>query len=424
MLKCPNKNFIRRETLEKLFAMTQKELSIYDLVLKVQEKRFTQLKASELLNVSERHFRRLLKAYREEGPAGLISKKRGKPSNNRLPEKIHQRTIALVKKKYSDFGPTLAREKLLEHHHIKISAETLRKWMLKADIWHEKRRKKLVIHQSRSRRSHEGELIQVDGSPHDWFEGRASSCSLLGYVDDATSKIKYLKFVPSESTDSYFRAFIEYLHLHGKPKSFYTDRLNVFRINNDKAGYRKAGLTQVGRALKELGIELICANSPQAKGRIERLFSTLQDRLVKELRLKNICSIEKANAFLPKFIEKYNAQFGVPAKEIEDLHEKISSESIINAFKYKEERTLSKNLELSFCGRILQIKTEDATWAMRKSKVEVVEDLEGKIAIHFQGKELECKELLMKDHQGRVLNKKEVNARVFPLKGKGSASNF
>ena len=404
--------------------MTQKELSIYDLVIKAEEKRLSQLKASELLQISERHFRRLLKAYRAQGPSGLISKKRGKPSNNRLPEKLHQRTIELIEKKYSDFGPTLAREKLIENHNIKVSAETLRQWMLKAGIWHEKRRKKLTLHQSRLRRSHEGELIQVDGSPHDWFEGRGNKCTLLGYIDDATSKIKHLKFAPSESTDSYFRAFIEYLIKNGRPKSFYTDRLTVFKINNDKTGYRTAGLTQAGRALKELDIELICANSPQAKGRIERLFLTLQDRLVKELRLRNICSMEEGNAFLPEFIEKHNSQFSVEAKETDDLHEKISPESIIEAFKYKEERMLSKNLELSYCGRILQITTENPTWAMRGAKVQITEDLDGKIEINFQGKKLDYKELLVKDSQGRIINKKEAVARVFPPRGKGTALNF
>jgi transposase len=424
MLKCPNKNFIRRAALERLFVMTQKELSIYALMLKVENRSLSQMKASELLNISDRHFRRLVKTYRKEGAPGLISKKRGKPSNNRLPEKLHQKIIEIIKKEYLDFGPTLAREKLLKYHKIKVSVETLRQWMLKAEIWHEKRRKKLTLHQSRLRRSNEGELIQVDGSPHDWFEGRGGKCSLLGFIDDATSKIKHLKFVGSESTASYFHAFIEYLIKHGRPKSFYTDRLNVFKVNNDKEGYRKSGLTQVGRALKELGIELICANSPQAKGRIERLFATLQDRLVKELRLKNICSIDEANAYLPVYIQEHNAQFSVEAKESSDLHERISGERIIQAFVYKEERRLTKNLELSYCNRILQIQTDRPTYAMRRAKVLVMEDLQGKIEIEYEGKKLKYKELLVKDSQGRVINKKEAAGRVFPPRGKGAVSNF
>jgi hypothetical protein len=410
--------------LEKLFNMSQKEFSTYDLIIKVKEKRINQMKASELLGISERHFRRLLKAYKEQGPSGLSSKKRGKPSNNRLSEELYQKTVEIIKTHYSDFGPTFANEKLCEIHNIHISAETLRKWMIKAGIWDMKKRKKLVLHQTRLRRSHEGELVQLDGSPHDWFEGRAEKCTLLGYIDDASSKVKHLKFDLSESTDSYFKAFIEYLIKNGKPKSYYTDQLTVFRINNAKAGYRKNGLTQVGRALKELGIELICANSPQAKGRIERLFSTLQDRLIKELRLKNISSIEEANNYLPKFIEKFNAKFSVEPKEKENFHEKIPEETILKAFRYKEERTLTKNLELSYNNRILQIRTERPTYAMIKAKVQVIEDLNGKIEIEYQGKVLNYKELLVKDNQGKIMNKKEATARVFPPRGGREAQNF
>ena len=275
------------------------------------------------------------------------------------------------------------------------------------------------MHQSRLRRSCKGELIQVDGSPHDWFEGRGPKCCLLGFIDDATSNIMHLQFVPSESTKSYFHAIIEYLIKHGRPKSFYTDRLNVFRVNNDKPGYRKLGLTQVGRGLKELGIELICANSPQAKGRIERLFSTLQDRLVKELRLRNISTKEKANEYLPTYIKQHNEKFGVEAKRQENLHTKIPEEDIRKALRYKEERVLSKNLEISYCSRILQVQTQRPSHAMRRSKACVIESLDGTIEIEYQGKSLEYKELLVKDKQGKVLNRKEVIGRVFPLGGKG-----
>lgn len=404
--------------MEKIFNMTQKELSIYSLVLKVEDKRISQMKASELLQISDRHFRRLLKAYRKEGPSSLISKKRGKPSNNKLPDKLYLKSISLIKKHYDGFGPTLANEKLLENHKIKISTETLRQWMIKAGLWNKKKRKKLVIHQSRLRRSNLGELIQVDGSPHDWFEGRAKKCCLIGFIDDATSKIMHLEFVDSESTKSYFETMTSYLKKHGKPLSFYTDRLNVFRINANKESFSKYGLTQVGRALKELEIELICANSPQAKGRIERLFLTLQDRLVKELTLKNISTIKEGNAYLATYIEKHNRKFAIAPKEKENMHRKISNEEIYQAMRYKDQRILSKNLELSYCNRILQIKTDRPTYAMKKAKVTVIESLDGKIEIEYQNKKLEFKELLVKDSQGQILNKKEVLARVFPLGGK------
>lgn len=419
LLNCPNKIFIRSTILEKVFHMTQKELSTYDFVIKVQERRISQLKAAELLKISDRHFRRLLKAYREEGPQGLVHKNRGRPSNHRLPEKLYQKTIALIREKYSDFGPTLAREKLIENHRINVSVETLRKWMIRAGIWDEKRRKKLKVHQSRLRRSYEGELIQVDGSPHDWFEERGPRCCLLGFIDDATSKIKHLKFVPSESTESYFRGMSEYVIKHGKPRCFYTDRLTVFKVNQDKEDYRKSGLTQVGRALKELEVELICVNSPQAKGRIERLFKTLQDRLVNEMRLKKISTMEEGNVYIDEYIERYNAQFSIEAREKEDLHEKTTEERVRRAFRYKEERVLSKNLEISYRNRILQIKTENAGYRMRGARVKVIEDLEGELEIAYEGKKLDYKELLVKDTQGRILSKKEVAGHVFPPRGKG-----
>jgi hypothetical protein len=398
--------------------MTQNELTIYSLITKVQEKRISQMKASELLNISDRHFRRLLKAYKKEGPSALISKKRGKSSNNRLSDELYHKIISLLKKHYEGFGPTFANEKLLENHNISISTETLRQWMIKASLWNKRKRKKIHLHQSRLRRSNIGELIQVDGSPHDWFEGRNKKCCLIGFIDDATSKIMHLEFVDSESTNSYFKTITSYLLKHGKPLSFYTDRLNVFRINNDKSGYKKPGLTQVGRALKELGIELICANSPQAKGRIERLFLTLQDRLVKELTLKNISSIKEANEYLLEYIEKHNKKFAVEPKENENVHKGISKESITAAMKYKEERILTKNLELSYCNRLLQIKIDKPTYSMRKAKVIVIESLDGKIEISYLCKKLKYKELLVKDSQGKILNKKEAFARVFPLGGK------
>lgn len=393
--------------MENLFVMTQKELSIYNLMIKVQESRISQVKAAELLGISDRHFRRVYKLYKEQGCLGIVSKRRGLPSNNRYPQQLYDNVIKIIKEHYNDFGPTLIKEKLEENHKIMISVETIRQWMIKDGLWKLKKRKKLKIHQSRLRRSHKGELIQVDGSTHDWFEGRGPKCCLLGFIDDATSQIMYLKFVKSESTQSYFEAIKGYLNKNGKPKSFYTDRLNVFRVNNDKTGYKKSGLTQVGRALKELNITLICANSPQAKGRIERLFSTLQDRLVKEFRLNNISSIEEANTYIIKYIEKHNARFSIEPKEKEDLHEKLSQEEISKALRYKEQRILSKNLEISYLGKILQIQVDRPTYAMRKATVEVIETLDRKIEIEYQGKKLKFKELLVKDHQGTIINKKE-----------------
>lgn len=393
-------------TMRKIFTMSDKELKVYDLIQKITEG-MKQMKAAELLGVSERHFRRLLKAYREQGLEGLISKKRGKPSNNRLKEKVKKKIIERLKTKYTECGPTFACGKL-NKEGIKVSSETVRKIMMEESLWEPRKRRRLTVHQRRDRREHKGELVQLDGSTHAWFEERAPKCCLIAYIDDATSEIGWLKFVDVESSVNYFITMKEYLLKHGKPLSFYADRLSIFRVNNDKEGYRKKGLTQLGRALKEIGVELICANSPQAKGRVERLFGTLQDRLVKELRLRGIRSIEKANRYLEKYIEEHNQLFAVTPAKQKDLHHPITAEELEKSFCFKEERTLTKNLELSYEGRIFQIEASDLSHRLIGAKAVVREDLDGEIEIEYEGKELAFKELFVKDHQGRIVNKREI----------------
>ena len=389
--------------------MTRKEISRYGLIEQVENQRVRQMDAAEMLGISDRHFRRLLKAYREEGPSGLLSKKRGKASNRKTPEKLRQRAIGLIKKNYQGFGPSLATEKLRERHKIKVSNETVRKWMIEEGFWKARKQKKLKVYQRRNRRSKEGELIQIDGSAHDWFEGRRGKCCLLGFIDDATSKIMHLKFVEVESTRGYLQSLREYIEKYGKPECCYSDRHSIFRINQIEEGYKKKGITQFGRALKELDIELICANTPQAKGRIERLFNTLQDRLVKELRLEGISSIEGGNKYLTKYMEKHNKKFGVEAEKKENGHRKVGTdEDLGKTLCYKEERIISKNLEISYGGRVIQIQEEKEVNRLRRSKATVIEELDGTVHIQHQGRELKYKELLVRDHQGRILDRKGI----------------
>jgi len=372
----------------------------------------SQKDTAELLGLSERHVRRLLKKYQTQGPDGLVSGHRGKKSNNCLPDALKDKALDLVRSKYWGFGPTLAREKLIAYHQIKVCAETLRKWMIEADLHKRKRRSKPKLYQSRLRRDRLGELIQVDGSPHAWFEDRGAKCSLLAFIDDATSRIMHMQFVNSESTKSYFESFKNYLLFHGRALAFYTDRHAVFKVNakNDKG----SGLTQLSRALKELDMELICANSPQAKGRVERLFKTLQDRLVKEMRLKGVSTIEKANEYLPDYIQAHNAQFSVSPRDPKDAHRLLDPKQNLNeVFCYKTTRKLTKNLELSFRGQILQILEEDTrSYKLRKATVQLMESLNGELTIYYQNRKLKYKMLLMKDHQGQVMNRKEVLART------------
>jgi hypothetical protein len=244
----------------------------------------------------------------------LTSRKRGRASNRKHGEAFRRTVLSLVGERYPDFGPTFAVEKLVERHGLRVGVETLRQWMMADGLWIDRRHKLPSPHQPRRRRECLGELVQIDGSEHAWFEDRGETCTLLAFVDDATSRLMQLRFVASESAFDYFRATRDYLETHGKPVAFYSDKHSIFRVNSkDAAG--GDGVTQFGRALSELNIDIICANSPQAKGRVERAFGTLQDRLVKELRLAGISTIAAANAWLPGFIIGHNDRFSrVPAE--------------------------------------------------------------------------------------------------------------
>lgn len=370
---------------EELITMNKKEILRLQVMEKLNARMLGQSEASNLLKISCRQIRKLLKAYKLQGAKGLTSKKRGMPSNNRICEKTKQDVLAITKKKYIDFGPTFLREKLLENHNISVSKETLRKWLIAENVWSAKRCKKARIHQMRERRDCFGELIQIDGSPHDWFEGRRGKCCLLVFIDDATSKLVNLQFEEVETTAGYFRIAKEYVTKYGLPMAFYSDKHSIFRVNMPYC----EGTTQFGRAAQELGIEIICANTPQAKGRVERANGILQDRLVKEMRLRGISDIETANAYLPEFIEQYNKKFAVEPKSSADAHVKLNSnENLDLIFCFKEKRKLSKNLELSYHNDLYQIKTESKGYRLRHAKVTVCEDLEGKITIIYKGKKL------------------------------------
>jgi hypothetical protein len=243
------------------------------------------------------------------GGSGIGHKGRGRPSNRRVQAAVQDRALALVREHYPDFGPTLAAEMFGTRHALMISRETLRKWMLDAGIWLSRRQRR-TFHQPRLRREALGELIQIDGSEHRWFEDRADPCTLLVFIDDATGRLMQPRFAASESTASYFQALESYLQAHGCPVAFYSDKHSVFRVTKADAQGGQ-GMTQFGRALAELNIEIICANSSQAKGRVERVNRTLQDRLVKELRLAGVTDIADGNAFLPGFVARFNTRFQV-----------------------------------------------------------------------------------------------------------------
>jgi hypothetical protein len=281
-------------------SMSNQEFSRLQVLLDVQSGRLRIEDAAQLIGLGRRQIFRLLKGVRETGPAGLISRHRGRPSNRRLLPEYRELAMALVRERYADFGPTLAAEKLTELHGFGVSRETLRHWMIEDGLWIDRRRRLPPVHQPRNRRECLGELVQIDGSDHALFEDRRPRCTLIAFIDDATSRLMALRFVGDETTFDYFRVTRTYLESWGKPIAFYSDKFSVFRVyKRDAEGGN--GMTQFGRALHELNIDIICANSPQAKGRVERAFGTLQDRLVKELRLAAINTIEAANEWLPTF---------------------------------------------------------------------------------------------------------------------------
>ena len=394
------------EQVEPLLRMSQRELTRLEVIQRVKRKTLKQRQAAELLSISVRQVKRLCKAYQASGATGLISKRRGQASNNRLPEKTINKARQLLRSRYPDFGPTLATEKLAIEG-VSLSVETVRQLLIGEGLWKAKAVRRPVIHQLRERRARFGELVQIDGSPHDWFEGRAPKCTLLVFVDDATSRLMYLQFVAAETTFNYFAAVRSYITEFGKPLAFYSDKFGVFRVNIPNA-LSGTGLTQFGRALKELDIELICAHSPQAKGRVERANQTLQDRLTKELRLRDLCTVAAANAYLPEFISDYNQRFAVAPRSAESAHRPLAKgEALERVLTLCERRTLSKNLTLSYNNVLYQIKARRPAYTMRGAHVEVREKSNGEITIEYKQRPLEYSIYdEQEQHQAKVVEAK------------------
>jgi transposase len=275
--------------------MTKEELDRTQVMDQLVQKHIRQGQAGKQLGISVRQVKRLKRAYTQHGAKALLSKQRGRASNHQLKEPVEKQAVSLLRQHYADFGPTLAQEKLTETHHLKLSVETVRRLMIREGLWKPHRAQHPVIHPLRERRARLGELVQIDGSPYDWFEGRAPECTLLVCIDDATGRLMELGFAEAETPFSYLEVLEHYLLSHGQPVSLYSDKLSVFRVNlpNDLSG---SGTTQFTRAMYQLAVEVICANSPQAKGRVERANQTLQDRLPQEMRLRGINTMAQGNS--------------------------------------------------------------------------------------------------------------------------------
>lgn len=398
---------------ERTYTMSQKEIDRIAIIHQVAEKKIRQKEAAKVLGISSRQVRRLLCRYRESGDAGLLSYRRGRPGNNRIEGAVRKQAMELIHQHYSDFGPTLACEKLAERDGIQVSRETLRKWMIEEELWVAKPVRQRTVHQLRERRSRFGELVQIDGSPHDWFEGRSEKCTLLVFIDDATSRLLYLRFVPAETTVAYMEALQLYLGRYGRPVSLYSDRHSIFRINREEPEDGNT-LTQFGRALNTLDIEAIHARTPQAKGRVERANKTLQDRLVKEMRLRGIDTPEQGNAFLEEYMETHNQQFAVAPCNEEDAHREVlhSEREIELILSHQDKRRLSKNLICQHRNTQYQITTTGKGYRLQHAEVTVCELLSGEIVILRGGKEMAYTTYRKGERPPPVVDEKGLNQRV------------
>src|SRR5918993_19214 len=371
-----------------VITMSSKELDRMQVLRDLSTKQITVSEAAGLMRLTRRQVFRLAKRYRQDGPAALASRRRGRPSNRSHPAAVRTEALALIKANYADFGPTLAAEKLAECHHLRLGVETLRQWMRADGIWKDRQQRLPRVYQPRYRRAGMGELIQIDGSEHGWFEDRGPQCTLLAFVDDATSRIMHTCFVAAESTFDYFRATRAYLERYGKPVAFYSDKHAIFRVNKREAAGGD-GMTQFGRALDQLTIEIICANAPQSKGRVERCFGTLQDRLVKELRLAGIDTLEAGNAFLPGFLEAHNQRFGREPFSGRDAHRPLNEgDDLTEIFAWKEGRTVSMNLTLQYDQTLFILEPNEVTRPLARQRVTVIDYPDGRLAIKHKRRDL------------------------------------
>jgi transposase len=373
---------------------SQRELKRLHIVQKVIEGTLKQTEAAKILSLSSRQTGRVVGRVREEGPQGVVHRSRGRESNRKYPEELKERVIELYRQNYEGFGPTLAQEKLLERDGISLSDETLRIWLREAGLW-KKRRKGRQHRQWRPRKDRYGEMIQMDGSHHNWFEGRGPACVFMGYIDDATGKV-YGRFYEYEGTIPAMESFRRYIRKYGIPMSLYMDKHTTYKATGkptieDELNDTKP-VSEFGRAVKELGVELIHAHSPQAKGRVERLFNTLQDRLVKEMRLRGIGSIAAANEFLREYLPIYNRRFARKAAQTENLHRLVPKGlNLDRILCIKTERTLRNDFTIAHDRKLYQIEE-----AVTTKKLVVEQYTDGSMAIWCRGQKVKFREIAVR----------------------------
>jgi len=395
-----------------ILMMTRQEIQRYQIIRKVLERQINQQEASEVLRLSDRQVRRIVKRVKVEGESGVVHRSRGRPGNRSIESSFKERALKLYRSFYEGFGPTLASEKLLERDHLKVNDETLRLWLIKEALWQAKTRRIRKSLTWRERRSHFGEMVQIDGSHHDWLEARGPKLVLMGYIDDATGRF-YGKFYGYEGTTPAMDSLKGYISKYGIPKSVYLDRHSTYK-NNKKYAYTdwpfrdKEELTQFGRACKQLGIELIYANSPQAKGRVERVFKTLQDRLTKELRLAKSSGCKEANIVLERYQDSFNSKFQVAARRSGDLHRSVDKRiKLEDILSFQTKRSLRNDRTVLHNKRWYQVL--DRT---RAKDITVYDYLNGRMSIQYGNNRLDYKAI-----KGPIM-------RIAPVKPKAFKPRF
>jgi len=377
--------------------LSRKERLRLEVLSKVRKGGINLAKAAELLRVSYRQVLRIWQRFEAEGSLGLQHGLRDRPSNRQIEPGRRERVLELYRTKYGDFGPTLAMEYLRKVDGEDLSPETLRRWLTGAGLW-QPRRRGAPHREWRERRAHWGELVQMDGSEHDWFEGRRGRASLMVLIDDATNWT-HAKFFESETTMAAMTVFQEYVGYYGLPRALYVDRDSIYETTRDstvdEALQDAAPRTQFGRAMKELEVELILAHSPQAKGRVERRHGVFQDRFVKALRLRKICSLEGGNHFLEtEFLDELNEQFHVEARSSTDLHRSVPRGLKLEyVLSYQEPRVVQNDWTVSWCNRIFQVHESHQKLTLARKKILVSELLDGQIRLTHRGRELAWSEL-------------------------------
>ena len=398
--------------------MSDKEIQRLTVLQDVRDHRITQVRAAEILNLSTRQITRLLQKLNQDGVSGLAHASRGQPGHRRHDELLKSKCLSIISEHLLGFGPTLAHEKLSSMFALDIPVETLRRWMTANDLWIPRAKRQKRPYQPRYNRDCFGELIQIDGSYHDWFEGRAGKCCLLVYIDDATGKLLHLRFCQAETTFDYMLSTRAYIEQYGKPVAFYSDKHSVFRVNQKSS--QNSQITQFGRILNELNIDIIFANSPQAKGRVERANRTLQDRLIKEMRLENISSIEEANTWLPCFIEQFNQKFGKCARNSKNLHRPLteSKAELDDIFTWQEPRKVTKSLTITYDKCVYILEANEFNQKLVGQYISFLEYPDGTVAIMHEGRKINYRifNKLAELQQNEVVENKRLGAVLEHIK--------